>query len=35
MRGHLPGLDLSRTVGWFTSAFPVRVDPGGADMSAP
>ncbi|MFE7048784.1 amino acid adenylation domain-containing protein, partial [Streptomyces californicus] len=27
----VPGLDLSRTVGWFTSAFPVRVDPGGAD----
>jgi non-ribosomal peptide synthase protein (TIGR01720 family) len=22
------GLDLSRTVGWFTSVFPVRVDPG-------
>ncbi|MEU3085653.1 amino acid adenylation domain-containing protein, partial [Streptomyces massasporeus] len=27
----VPGLDLSRTVGWFTSAFPVRVDPSGAD----
>ncbi|MFG2572652.1 non-ribosomal peptide synthase/polyketide synthase [Streptomyces sp. NPDC048481] len=27
----VPGLDLSRTVGWFTSAFPVRVDPGGSD----
>ncbi|MFI1227665.1 MULTISPECIES: amino acid adenylation domain-containing protein [unclassified Streptomyces] len=23
-----PGLDLSRTVGWFTSLFPVRLDPG-------
>ncbi|MFE9251410.1 amino acid adenylation domain-containing protein, partial [Streptomyces sp. NPDC007088] len=27
----MPGLDLSRTVGWFTSAFPVRVDPGSAE----
>ncbi|MGV9885343.1 condensation domain-containing protein, partial [Streptomyces sp. NPDC003006] len=25
------GLDLSRTVGWFTSAFPVRLDPGALD----
>ncbi|MET9546762.1 amino acid adenylation domain-containing protein [Streptomyces sp. NPDC006627] len=25
------GLDLSRTVGWFTSAFPVRLDPGPLD----
>ncbi|MEU6542798.1 amino acid adenylation domain-containing protein [Streptomyces sp. NPDC046859] len=24
-------LDLSRTVGWFTSAFPVRLDPGALD----
>ncbi|WP_406841549.1 non-ribosomal peptide synthase/polyketide synthase (plasmid) [Streptomyces sp. AHU1] len=24
----IPGVDLSRTVGWFTSAFPVRLDPG-------
>jgi non-ribosomal peptide synthase protein (TIGR01720 family) len=24
----IPGLDLSRTVGWFTSVFPVRLDPG-------
>ncbi|MFE3525644.1 amino acid adenylation domain-containing protein [Streptomyces sp. NPDC059161] len=23
-----PGIDLSRTVGWFTSLFPVRLDPG-------
>ncbi|MGW6982593.1 amino acid adenylation domain-containing protein, partial [Streptomyces sp. NPDC054932] len=27
----VPGLDLTRTVGWFTSAYPVRVDPGSAD----
>ncbi|MFD4393729.1 amino acid adenylation domain-containing protein [Kitasatospora sp. NPDC058478] len=25
------GLDLSRTVGWFTSAFPMRLDPGTLD----
>ncbi|KAA6223894.1 amino acid adenylation domain-containing protein [Streptomyces albofaciens JCM 4342] len=24
-----PGVDLSRTVGWFTSVHPVRLDPGG------
>ncbi|GLZ32189.1 hypothetical protein Lesp02_43770 [Lentzea sp. NBRC 105346] len=24
-------VDLSRTVGWFTSRYPVRLDPGGAD----
>ncbi|MEU8824339.1 amino acid adenylation domain-containing protein [Streptomyces sp. NPDC048636] len=24
----VPGADLSRTVGWFTSLYPVRVDPG-------
>ncbi|MGW2179787.1 amino acid adenylation domain-containing protein, partial [Streptomyces sp. NPDC001732] len=23
-----PGLDLTRSVGWFTTAYPVRVDPG-------
>jgi len=23
-----PGIDLSRTVGWFTSMYPVRLDPG-------
>ncbi|HWM07337.1 MAG TPA: amino acid adenylation domain-containing protein [Actinophytocola sp.] len=23
-----PGMDLSRTVGWFTSRYPVRLDPG-------
>ena len=26
------GLDLTRTVGWFTSLFPVRLDPGGLDL---
>ncbi|MET8629452.1 amino acid adenylation domain-containing protein [Kitasatospora sp. NPDC004669] len=25
------GVDLSRTVGWFTSAFPVRLDPAGTE----
>ncbi|GLZ29128.1 hypothetical protein Lesp02_13180 [Lentzea sp. NBRC 105346] len=24
----VPGVDLSRTVGWFTTIFPVRLDPG-------
>ncbi|MEU5002603.1 amino acid adenylation domain-containing protein [Streptomyces sp. NPDC021622] len=28
-----PGADLSRTVGWFTSLFPVRLDPGPADWT--
>jgi non-ribosomal peptide synthase protein (TIGR01720 family) len=27
----LAGMDLSRTVGWFTSLFPVRLDPGTFD----
>ncbi|WP_345025410.1 condensation domain-containing protein, partial [Actinomadura keratinilytica] len=27
------GLDLSRTVGWFTSAHPVRLDPGPVDRA--
>ncbi|QCX76495.1 Linear gramicidin synthase subunit D [Streptomyces sp. YIM 121038] len=27
-----PGADLSRTVGWFTSFFPVRLDVSGADL---
>ncbi|MFE4358102.1 amino acid adenylation domain-containing protein [Kitasatospora sp. NPDC056800] len=27
----VPGTDLSRTVGWFTSLFPVRLDPGVTD----
>ena len=30
----VPGADLSRTVGWFTSVFPVRLDPAGADLGA-
>jgi amino acid adenylation domain-containing protein/non-ribosomal peptide synthase protein (TIGR01720 family) len=28
----VPGADLSRTVGWFTSMFPVRLDVAGADL---
>jgi non-ribosomal peptide synthase protein (TIGR01720 family) len=28
-------LDLSRTVGWFTSLYPVRLDPGPADAREP
>ncbi|KPI20246.1 amino acid adenylation domain protein, partial [Actinobacteria bacterium OV450] len=28
----VPGADLSRTVGWFTSVFPVRLDLAGADL---
>ncbi|MEY9996255.1 amino acid adenylation domain-containing protein/non-ribosomal peptide synthase protein (TIGR01720 family) [Streptomyces sp. V4I8] len=28
----VPGADLSRTVGWFTSVFPVRLDTAGADL---
>ncbi|MFD7168247.1 amino acid adenylation domain-containing protein [Streptomyces violascens] len=28
----VPGADLSRTVGWFTSAFPVRLDLTGLDL---
>ncbi|WP_425334427.1 amino acid adenylation domain-containing protein [Prescottella agglutinans] len=28
----LPGADLSRTVGWFTTAYPVRVDLTGIDV---
>ncbi|TVT55694.1 amino acid adenylation domain-containing protein, partial [Amycolatopsis rhizosphaerae] len=27
----VPGLDLTRTVGWFTSLYPVRLDPGRVD----
>ena len=30
--GELPGVDLSRTVGWFTSLYPVRLDPGAIDL---
>ncbi|SDM86807.1 non-ribosomal peptide synthetase [Allokutzneria albata] len=29
----VPGADLSRTVGWFTSLYPVRLDPGAADWA--
>nr|BFE81261.1 hypothetical protein GCM10020093_038620 [Planobispora longispora] len=28
-----PGVDLSRTVGWFTTMYPVRLDAGPADWS--
>ncbi|NKR72651.1 amino acid adenylation domain-containing protein [Rhodococcus hoagii] len=28
----LPGADLSRTVGWFTTSFPVRIDLTGIDL---
>ncbi|QDQ09903.1 amino acid adenylation domain-containing protein [Streptomyces spectabilis] len=28
----VPGADLSRTVGWFTSVFPVRLDVSGCDV---
>src|SRR5947209_4862965 len=27
------GIDVSRTVGWFTSLFPVRLDVGGIDLN--
>ncbi|WP_229910005.1 amino acid adenylation domain-containing protein [Streptomyces flavofungini] len=30
--GVVPGADLSRTVGWFTSMFPVRLDTNGAAL---
>ncbi|MCX5046721.1 non-ribosomal peptide synthase/polyketide synthase [Aldersonia sp. NBC_00410] len=39
MEGHgreetlIPGADLSRTVGWFTSAYPVRTDLAGIDIA--
>ncbi|KAA6214828.1 amino acid adenylation domain-containing protein [Streptomyces albofaciens JCM 4342] len=29
----VPGADLSRTVGWFTSLYPVRLDPGPFDRA--
>ncbi|TCO62645.1 non-ribosomal peptide synthase protein (TIGR01720 family)/amino acid adenylation domain-containing protein [Actinocrispum wychmicini] len=29
---HVVGADLSRTIGWFTTMFPVRLDPGGTDL---
>ncbi|MGA4838434.1 amino acid adenylation domain-containing protein [Streptomyces sp. G45] len=31
--GAVPGADLSRTVGWFTSVYPVRLDVGGCDLA--
>ncbi|MFE6775877.1 amino acid adenylation domain-containing protein [Streptomyces sp. NPDC057702] len=39
MEGHgreqdiVPGADLSRTVGWFTSVYPVRLDAAGLDLA--
>ncbi|MBZ4319205.1 non-ribosomal peptide synthetase [Streptomyces huiliensis] len=30
----VPGADLSRTVGWFTTVHPVRLDPGPVDTAA-
>ncbi|MGW2710617.1 amino acid adenylation domain-containing protein [Streptomyces sp. NPDC001356] len=39
MEGHgreeelVPGADLSRTVGWFTSMFPMRLDVAGCDLA--
>ncbi|MFE3346968.1 non-ribosomal peptide synthase/polyketide synthase [Rhodococcus sp. NPDC059179] len=30
--GTVPGADLSRTVGWFTTIFPVRLDVAGIDL---
>ena len=30
----VPGADLSRTVGWFTSMYPVRLRPGAGDLDA-
>jgi amino acid adenylation domain-containing protein/non-ribosomal peptide synthase protein (TIGR01720 family) len=29
----IPGVDLSRTIGWFTSIFPVRLDAGDTDWA--
>ena len=31
-RGGVRGVDLSRTVGWFTSLYPVRLDAGAVDL---
>ncbi|MEU5404189.1 amino acid adenylation domain-containing protein [Streptomyces sp. NPDC005963] len=31
--GIVPGADLSRTVGWFTSMYPARIDVRGADLT--
>ena len=30
--GSVGGVDLTRTVGWFTSLYPVRLDPGSIDL---
>ncbi|WP_371524556.1 amino acid adenylation domain-containing protein [Streptomyces sp. NBC_01283] len=30
--GAVPGADLTRTIGWFTSIYPVRLDVGGIDL---
>ncbi|MEV6522227.1 amino acid adenylation domain-containing protein [Longispora sp. NPDC051575] len=30
----VPGADLSRTVGWFTTEYPVRLDPGAGDLAS-
>ncbi|MEE4543002.1 amino acid adenylation domain-containing protein [Streptomyces sp. V4-01] len=32
--GLVPGADLSRTVGWFTTTYPVALTPGGTDWPA-
>ncbi|NDJ57520.1 amino acid adenylation domain-containing protein [Enterobacteriaceae bacterium 4M9] len=32
-REELPGTELSRTVGWFTSLYPVRLDPGSLQLT--
>ena len=29
----VPGADLSRTVGWFTTLYPVRLDVSGVDLA--
>ncbi|MFK3979740.1 amino acid adenylation domain-containing protein [Micromonospora sp. NPDC050397] len=33
--GRVDGLDLTRTVGWFTSVYPVRLDPGPVRLDQP
>jgi non-ribosomal peptide synthase protein (TIGR01720 family) len=34
-REELPGTELSRTLGWFTSMYPVRLDPGATQIADP
>ncbi len=34
-REEFPGTELSRTVGWFTSMYPVRLEPGATQMADP